>query len=88
MRELVDAQQLKDNISSVKYLFPRNPNSKNAFLIVCYCLDKNVNLHNVKDFAPFGGLIGPAKSYMDRCLSYFKLFCMHAVFTTRLDSSK
>ena len=80
MRELVDVQQLKDNFDQVNYLFPRNPKSKNAFLAVCYCLDKNVNLHDINDFAPYGGLIGPGKSYMDRCLNYFKLFRMHAVF--------
>ena len=31
-------------------------------------------------FAPYGRLIGPGKNYKDRCLSYFKLFRMHAVF--------
>ena len=80
MRELVDVQQLKDNFDQVNYLFPRNPKNKNAFLGVCYCLDKNVNLHDINDFAPYGGLIGPGKTYMDRCLKYFKLFRMHAVF--------
>ena len=80
MRELIDVQQLKDNFDQLNYLFPRNPKSKNASLAVCYCLDENVNLHDINDFAPYGGLLGPGKSYMDRCLNYFKLFCMHAVF--------
>ena len=80
MRELVDVQQLKDNFDQVNYLFPENPKSKNAFLAVWYWIDKNVNLHDINDFAPYGGLIGPGKSYMDRCLNYFKLFRMHAVF--------
>ena len=80
MQELVDVQQLKDIFDQVNYLFPRNPKSKNAFLAVCYCLGKTVNLHAINDFPPYGGLIGPGKSYMDRCLKYFKLFRMHAVF--------
>ena len=80
MRELVDVQQIRDNFDQVNYLFPRNPKSKNAFLAVCYCLDKNINLHDIKDFAPYGGLIDPGKTYMDRCLNYFKLFPIHAVF--------
>ena len=80
MRKLVDVQQLKDNFDQVNYFFPRNPKSKNAFLAVCYCLDKKVNQHDINDFASYGGLIGPSKSYMDRCLNYFKLFRMHAVF--------
>ena len=80
MRELVDVQQPKDIFDQVIYLFPRNPKSKNAFLAFCYCLDKNVNLQDINDFAPYGGLICPGKSYMDRCLSYFKIIRMHAVF--------
>ena len=80
MRELVDLKQLKGNFDQVNYLFPRNPKSKNAFLAVCYCLDKNVNPYDINDFAPHGGLIGPSKSYMDRSFKYFKLFRMHAVF--------
>ena len=80
MQELVDVQQLKDKFNLVNYLFPRNPKSKNAFLAVCYCLDKSVNLHDLHHFAPYGGLIGPSKNYMDRCSSYFELFRMHAVF--------
>ena len=80
MRELVDLQQLKDKFNLVIYLFPRNLRSKNRFLAVCYCLDKNVNLHHLKEFVPYGRLNGPGKNYMDRRLSYFKLFRMHAVF--------
>ena len=79
MRELVDVQQLKDNFDQVNYLFPRNPESKNASLAVCYCLDKNVNLHDINDCAPYVGLIGPGKTYMDRCLNFFKHYRMHAV---------
>ena len=80
MRELVDVQQVKDNFNLLNCLFPRNPKTKNSFLAVCYCLDKNVSLHDINDFAPYGGLIGPGRSYMDRCLSYFELFRMHASF--------
>ena len=80
MRELVVVQQWEDNFSLVYYLIPRNLESKNALLAVCYCLDITVNLHDINHFAPYGGLIGPGKRYMDRCSSYFKLFWMHAVF--------
>ena len=79
MRELIDEQQLKDHFDVVNYLFPRNPRSNNAVLAVSYCLDKNVNLHHMNKFAPYGGLIGRGRSYMDRCLNYFELFRMHAV---------
>ena len=39
-----------------------------------------MNLHDIKDFAAYGGLKVPGKTYMDPCLNYFKLFRMHAVF--------
>ena len=80
MPELADAQHLNDNFNLVKHLFPRNLKSKNAFLAVCYCLDKNINLHDINDLAPLDGLIVRGKCYMDHCLSFLKLFRMHAVF--------
>ena len=80
MRKIVDVQQLKDNFNLVDYLFPKSPKNKNAVLAVCYCPDKNVNLHDISEFAPYAGLIGPGKNYTDRSLSYFELFRMHVVF--------
>ena len=80
MRELVDRKQLEDNFNLVNYLFPRNPKIKNAFLAVYYCLDKNVFLYVINDMAPIGGLIGIPESYTDRCLSFIKIWRMHAVF--------
>ena len=52
MQELVDVQQLKHNFNLLNYLFPRNPKTKDAFVTVCHCPDKNVNLHDINDFAP------------------------------------
>ena len=80
MRDLIEAQQIEDNFNPVNYLFPRNARRKNASLAVSYCLDKNINVHDIIYFVPYGGLMGPGKSGMDSTLNYFKIFRLHAVF--------
>ena len=80
MMKFVDIEQLENNFQLTNYLFPENSQRKNAFLAVCWCLNKEVNLHDINDLAPFGGLIGPGDSLMDKWLKHFKIFRLHAIF--------
>ena len=80
MLHTIDYQQLEDNFNLMNYLFTKNSRRKNAFLAVCYCLDKNVNLHDINDLAPYGGLIGPGNSFMDTWFKHSKVFRLHAIF--------
>ena len=78
MQTIFSASDLQNALSNVSYLFPSNTLRKNAFLAVCYCIDKNVNLCDINDMAEFGGLIpGPGNSILDK---YFKIFRIHALF--------
>jgi len=78
--KFVESQILEDNYNLVKYLFPKNSKRKNAFLAVCYCIDKEINLHDINDLVPYGGLIGPGDSRMDIWFKHSKLFRLHAIF--------
>lgn len=80
MHPIFPAQELEDTLNQVTYLFPKNNRRKNAFLAVCYCIDKEINLRDVNDFAEFGGLIGPGNSCLDKYFRHFKLFRLHAIF--------
>ena len=78
--DFIDTEQLEINFQLTNYLFPKNSQRKNAFLAVCWCLNKVVNLHDINELAPFGGLIGPGASLMDKWLKHFKIFRLHAFF--------
>ena len=64
----------------ITFLFPKNSRRKNAFLAVCYSINKEINLHFINEMAEFRGLIGPGNSILDRYFRYFKLFRLHAIF--------
>ena len=80
MRTILTANELECTLNMITFLFPKNSRRKNAFLAVCYSIDKEVNLHFVNEMAEFGGLIGPGNSFLDRYFTYFKLFRLHAIF--------
>ena len=80
MQIIFSASDLQTALGKVSYLFPRNTLRKNAFLAVCYCIDKDVNLWDINDMAEFGGLIGPGNSILDKYFKHFKIFRLHAIF--------
>ena len=79
MRTILTANELECTLNMITFLFPKNSRRKNAFLAVCYSINKEVNLHFVNEMAEFGGLIGPGNSFLDRYFTYFKLFRLHAI---------
>ena len=68
--EFLTAQELDDTLNKRTFLFPKSTRRKNAFLAVCYTLNKEINLRYVNELAEFGGLIGPGNSNLD----FFQLF--------------
>ena len=70
----------ENNFNLVNYIFPKNTRRKNAFLAVCYSLNKDISLHKINELAMYGGLIGPGNSGLDNFLNHFKLFRLHAIF--------
>ena len=74
------SHKLECTLEMITFLFPKNSRRKNAFLAVCYSINKEVNLHFVNEMAEFGGLIGPGNRFLDRYFTYFKLFQLHAFF--------
>ena len=78
--EFIDTEQLENNSQLTNYLFPKNSQHKKSFLAVCWCLNKEFNLHDINELAPFVGLIGPGESLMDKWLKHFGLFWLHAIF--------
>ena len=80
MKDFFKASELQTALSKVGYLFPRNTLRKNAFLAVCCCIDKVINLCEINDMVNFGGLKGPGNSILDKYLKHFKIFRLHAIF--------
>ena len=77
---LLSSQALENNFNLVKYMFPKNTRRKNAFLAVCYSLNKDISLYEINELAKYGGLIGQGNSGLDKFLNRFKLFRLHAIF--------
>ena len=55
------------NFDLIKYKFSSNTKRKNRFLCTCFVLDPNINLKEMDQKLPFGGLIG----YGNFCMDYF-----------------
>ena len=51
--------------SSIFPLFPNNEKRKNCFLAACKIWDQNINLEEIEQNFPHGGLIGCVKSILD-----------------------
>ena len=79
MHTIVTPRELDDTLKMITYLFPKNTRRKNAFSAVCYSINNEMNLQFVKQFAEFGGLIGPGESKLDHFFKCSKIFRLHAI---------
>ena len=78
--QILSSEALENNFNLVNNILPKNTRRKNAFLAVCYGLNKDISLHEINELAIYGGLIGPGNSGLDKFLNRFKLFRLHAIF--------
>ena len=77
---ILSSEALENTFNLVNYIFPINTRRKNAFLAVCYSLNKDISLHEINELAIYGDLLGPGNSSLDTFLNRFKLFRLHALF--------
>ena len=78
----MNVQQLNEilrNFDLIKYDFSSNTKRKNYFLSTCFVLDQNINLKEMDQKFPFGGLIGYGKFCMDYFFANSKIFRLHAI---------
>ena len=61
-------------------MFSQNSKRKNYFLAACYLICADVNLKEVNDHAPFGGIIGMGNSSLESVLGKYKVLRLHAIF--------
>ena len=60
-------------------MFPNNEKRKNCFLAACKIWDQNINLEEIDQNFPHGGLIGYGNSILDFFLARSKVFRLHAI---------
>ena len=76
------------NFDLIKHDFSSNTKRKNYFVCTCIILDPNINLKEMDQKFPFGGLIG----YGNSCMGYFfansKIFRLHAILHDAAGSVK
>ena len=77
---MFSAREICENFNAVKYLFPKNTTTKNAFLAVCRYLDENVDLRKVNALAHSGEKIGPGDTKLDNYFNFLKILRLHAIF--------
>ena len=65
--------------SSIFPMFPNNEKRKNCFLAACKIWDQNINLEEIDQNFPHGGLIGFCNSILDFFLARSKVFRLHAI---------
>ncbi len=67
----------------ISSLYPANSSRKNFFLAACICLDEiNKSEHSLSAMDlenPYGGLIGPGNSCLEKLFNYSKVLRLHAV---------
>ena len=64
--------------SSILPMFPNNEKRKNCFLAACKIWDQNINLEEIDQNFPHGGL-GYGNSILDFFLARSKVFRLHAI---------
>ena len=64
---------------SIFPMFPNNEQQKNCFLAACKSWDQNINLEEIDQNFPHGGLIGYGNSILDFFLARSKVFRLHAI---------
>ena len=65
--------------SSIFPMFPNNEKQKNCFLAACKIWNQNINLEEIDQNFPHGGLIGYGNSILDFSLAKSKVFRLHAI---------
>ena len=55
-------------------MFPENEKRKNCFLAACKIWDENINLEEINQKFPHGGLIGYGNSFLDFFFARLKVF--------------
>ena len=65
--------------SSIFPMFPNNEKRKTCFLAACKIWDQNINLEEIDQNFPHGGLIGYGNSILDFFLARSKVFRLHAI---------
>ena len=78
----MNVQKLKEILrilEIIKQDFSSNAKRKNLFLCTCIVLDPNINLKEVDQKFPFGGLIGYGNSCMDYFFANSKIFRLQAI---------
>ena len=71
-------EQVIKKFDNIKWIFPENSTSKNAFLAVCKVINSDKDTKVINSDCKYGGLIGPGKSGLHPFLQNFKLFRVHA----------
>ena len=64
---------------SILSMFPENEKRKNCFLAACKIWDENINLEEINQKFPHGGLIGYGNSFLDFFFARLKVFRLHAI---------
>ena len=72
----------------IKQDFSSNTKRKNLFLCTCIVLDPNINLKEVDQKFPFGGLMRYGNSRMDYFFANSKIFRLHAILHDSAGSVK
>ena len=72
----------------IKQDFSSNTKRKNLFLCTCIVLDPNINLNEIDQKFPFGGLIGYGNSRVDYFFAKSKIFRAHAILHVSAGSVK
>ena len=72
----------------IKQDFSSNTKRKNLFLCTCIVLDPDINLKEMDQKFPFGGLIGYGNSCMDYFFAKSKIFRLHAILHDSAGSVK
>ena len=73
------------NFDLIKHDFSSNTKRKNYFLCTCIVLDPNINLKEMDQKFPFGGLIGYGNSCMDCFLQIQKFSDFMQFYMMQLD---
>ena len=68
--------------------FSSNTKRKNLFFCTCIVLDPDINLKEMDQKFPFGGLIGYGNSCMDYFFANSKIFRLHAILHDSAGSVK
>ena len=84
LMDIVTLLNIFNCYSSIFPMFPNNEKRKNCFLAACKIRDQNINLEEIDQNFPHGGLIGYGNSILDFFLARSKVFGLHVTITQAL----